>query len=393
MKDIYVVNCCRTAIGSFGGALKDIPAVDMGAAVIKEVLARGNVKPEQVDEVMFGCILTAGLGQNPARQAAIKAGIPIEVPAYTVGMVCGSGMKSVIEAARTILAGDADIIVAGGAENMSAAPYTVPSARFGARMGPAKMVDTMVNDGLTDAFNDYHMGITAENICDQWGISREELDQFSLFSQQKTAKAQAEGKFIDEIVPIPVKVKRETVDFAVDEYPKANTDAEGLAKLKPAFKADGRVTAGNASGINDGAAAIILASGEAVANYGLKPMAKLIGWGQGGVDPKIMGIGPVPASKNALEKAKLSIHDMDLIEANEAFAAQSIAVARELNFDMSKVNVNGGAIALGHPVGASGARIIVSLLHELQKRDDAKKGLATLCIGGGMGVATIFEKC
>ena len=393
MKDIYVVNCCRTAIGSFGGALKDIPAVDMGAAVIKEVLARGNVKPEQVDEVMFGCILTAGLGQNPARQAAIKAGIPIEVPAYTVGMVCGSGMKSVIEAARTILAGDADIIVAGGAENMSAAPYTVPSARFGARMGPAKMVDTMVNDGLTDAFNDYHMGITAENICDQWGISREELDQFSLSSQQKTAKAQAEGKFIDEIVPIPVKVKRETVDFAVDEYPKANTDAEGLAKLKPAFKADGRVTAGNASGINDGAAAIILASGEAVANYGLKPMAKLIGWGQGGVDPKIMGIGPVPASKNALEKAKLSIHDMDLIEANEAFAAQSIAVARELNFDMSKVNVNGGAIALGHPVGASGARIIVSLLHELQKRDDAKKGLATLCIGGGMGVATIFEKC
>ena len=393
MKDIYVVNCCRTAIGSFGGALKDIPAVDMGAAVIKEVLARGNVKPEQVDEVMFGCILTAGLGQNPARQAAIKAGIPIEVPAYTIGMVCGSGMKSVIEAARTILAGDADIIVAGGTENMSAAPYSVPSARFGARMGPAKMVDTMVNDGLTDAFNDYHMGITAENICDQWNISREELDEFALLSQQKTAKAQGEGRFKDEIVPIPVKVKRETIDFAVDEYPKANTDAEGLAKLKPAFKSDGRVTAGNASGINDGAAAILLASGEAVTEYGLKPMAKLVGWGQGGVDPKIMGLGPVPASKNALKKANLTIDDIDLIEANEAFAAQSIAVALELNFDMSIVNVNGGAIALGHPVGASGARIIVTLLHELQKRGNAKKGLATLCIGGGMGVATIFEKC
>ena len=393
MKDIYVVNCCRTAIGSFGGALKDIPAVDLGATVIKEVLARGNVKPEQVDEVMFGCILTAGLGQNVARQASLKAGIPVTVPAYTVGMVCGSGMKSVIEAARTILAGDADIIVAGGTENMSAAPYSVPSARFGARMGPAKMVDTMVNDGLTDAFNDYHMGITAENICDQWGISRDELDEFSLSSQQKAAKAQAEGRFKDEIVPVPVKVKRETVDFAVDEYPKANTDAEGLAKLKPAFKSDGRVTAGNASGINDGAAAILLASGEAVSKYGLKPMAKLVGWGQGGVDPKIMGIGPVPASKKALEKSKLTIDDIDLIEANEAFAAQSIAVARELNFDMSKVNVNGGAIALGHPVGASGARIIVTLIHELEKRPDAKKGLATLCIGGGMGVATIFEKC
>jgi len=393
MKDIYVVNCCRTAVGSFGGALKDVPAADMGAIVIKEVLNRANVKPENVDEVMFGCILTAGLGQNVARQASLKAGIPVEVPAYAVGMVCGSGMKSVIEAARSIIAGDADIIVTGGTENMSAAPYTVPSARWGARMGPSKMVDTMINDGLTDAFNSYHMGITAENVCDQWGITREELDAFSLSSQQKTAKAQASGRFSDEIVPVPVKVKKEIVNFEVDEFPRANTDAAGLAKLKPAFKPDGgRVTAGNASGINDGAAAILLASGEAVKKYDLKPMAKLIGWGQGGVDPQIMGVGPVPASKNALKKADLTIDDIDLIEANEAFAAQSIAVARELKFDMSKVNVNGGAIALGHPVGASGARIIVTLLHEMQKTD-AKKGLATLCIGGGMGVATIYEKC
>ncbi len=393
MKEIYIVNCCRTAIGNFGGALKDTPAAVMGAAVIKEVLARSGVKPEQVDEVMMGCILTAGLGQNVARQASLKAGIPIEVPAYTVGMVCGSGMKSVIEAARTILAGDADIIVAGGTENMSAAPYSIPAARWGARMGPGKIVDTMVNDGLTDAFNNYHMGITAENICDQWGITREELDAFSLASQQKTAAAQAAGKFDAEIIPIPVKVKKDTVDFTVDEYPKGNTTAEGLAKLKPAFKPDGRVTAGSASGINDGAAALVVASGEAVKKYGLKPMAKLIGWGQGGVDPTIMGVGPVPASKNAMAKAGLTIKDIDLIEANEAFAAQSIAVARDLGFDMSKVNVNGGAIALGHPVGCSGARIIVTLLHEMLKRPNVKKGLATLCIGGGMGTATIFEKC
>jgi len=328
MKEIYVVSCCRTAVGSFGGALKDTSSADMGAAVIKEVLVRGGVKPEQVEEVMFGCILTAGLGQNVARQASLKAGIPIEVPAYTVGMVCGSGMKSVIEAARTILAGDADIIVAGGTENMSAAPYTIPAARWGARMGPGKIVDSMVNDGLTDAYNNYHMGITAENICDQWNITRAEMDAFALSSQQKTAAAQASGRFDDEIVPIPVKVKRDTVDFKVDEYPKNNTDAASLAKLKPAFKPDGGVTAGNASGINDGAAAILIASGEAVKKYGLKPMAKLIGWGQGGVDPKIMGYGPVPASRNAMAKAGVTISDIDLVEANEAFAAQSIAVAR-----------------------------------------------------------------
>ena len=398
MKEIYAVSCCRTAIGSFQGSLKDTPAPKLGAIVVKEALNRAGLKPEQVDELMFGCILTAGLGQNVARQVALGAGLPVEVPAYTVGMVCGSGMKSVIEGARAIAAGDADVIVCGGAENMIAAPYTVPSARGGARMFNTTMVDSMVNDGLWDVYNNYHMGTTAENVCDQYGITREELDAFALASQQKTAAAQAAGKFEAEIVPVPVKVKKETVEFKVDEYPKANTTAEGLAKLKGAFpqsngEKGSRVTAGNASGINDGAACIILASGEAVKKYGLKPMAKLVSYGQGGVDPKVMGLGPIPASRQDLEKANLTIDDMDLIEANEAFAAQSVAVARDLKFDMSKVNVNGGAIALGHPVGASGARIIVTLLHELQKRDDAKKGLATLCIGGGMGVATIWEKC
>ncbi|MCD7927465.1 MAG: acetyl-CoA C-acetyltransferase [Oscillospiraceae bacterium] len=419
MRDIYVVNCCRTAVGSFGGSLKDTPATDLGAVVVKEALNRAGVKPEQVDELMFGCILTAAQGQNPARQVGIKAGLPYSVPAYTVGMVCGSGMKSVIEAARAIACEDAEIIVAGGCENMSAAPYALPAERWGARMGDKKVVDTMIKDGLWDAYNNYHMGTTAENICDVWGITREELDAFGLASQQKTEAAQAAGRFDDEIVPVMVKKKKEMVEFKVDEFPRAGTTAEGLAKLRGAFpcgpegvedeivhtfeligvheadtkKHTPRVTAGNASGINDGAAAIVLASGEAVAKYGLKPMAKLVSWGHGGVDPKIMGVGPVPASKQAMAKAGLTIEDMDLVEANEAFAAQSIAVARELNFDMSKVNVNGGAISIGHPVGASGARIIVTLLHEMAKRDEAKKGLATLCIGGGMGVATIFEKC
>ena len=417
MKDLYVVSCCRTAVGSFGGSLKDTPATDLGAIVVKEALARANVKPEQVDEVMFGCILTAAQGQNPARQVAIKAGVPFSVPAYTVGMVCGSGMKSVIEAGRAIRSGDADIVVCGGTENMSAAPFASMDARWGARMGDKKLVDTMIKDGLWDAYNNYHMGTTAENINDIWGITRQEQDEFAAASQQKTEAAQAAGKFEAEIVPVPVKVKRDMVDFKKDEYPKAGVTAEGIAKLRGAFpvgpespnpevvhtfevtgkketedKGQQRVTAANASGINDGAAAIILASGEAVEKYGLKPMAKLIGWGQGGVDPKIMGVGPVPASRQAMAKAGVTIDDIDLIEANEAFAAQSIAVGRELGFDMAKVNVNGGAIALGHPVGASGARIIVTLLHEMQKRPDAKRGLATLCIGGGMGVATIFEK-
>jgi len=419
MKDLYVVSCCRTAVGAFQGSLANTPAADLGAVVVKAALERAGLKPEQVDELMFGCILTAGQGQNPARQVGVKAGLPFSVPAYTVGMVCGSGMKSVIEAARAILAGDADVIVCGGTENMTMAPYSIPTARMGARMGNNKIVDTMVNDGLWDAYNNYHMGTTAENICDIWGITREELDEFAASSQQKTEAAQAAGKFVDEIVPVMIKKKKEMVEFKVDEYPKAGVTKESVSKLRGAFpvgpegvedevvhtfeltgvhEADAhkhvqRVTAANASGINDGAAALVLCSGEAVEKYGLKPMAKLVSWGQGGVDPKIMGVGPVPASRQAMDKAGLKIEDIDLVEANEAFAAQSIAVARELNFDMSKVNVNGGAISIGHPVGASGARIIVTLLHEMAKRPDAKKGLATLCIGGGMGVATIFEKC
>ena len=418
MKELYVVNCCRTAIGSFGGSLKNTPAVDMGAIVVKEALKRANVAPENVDELMFGCILTAGQGQNPARQVSVKAGIPYSVPAYTVGMVCGSGMKSVIEGARSILAGDSDIVVCGGTENMSAAPYTLPDERWGARMSDKKVVDEMIKDGLWDAFNNYHMGTTAENINDIWGITRREQDEFAAASQQKACAARDSGRFDDEIVPVPVKVKKEIVEFKRDEYPKENVTADSIAKLRGAFpvgpespnpqvvntfeptgiqdaedKGTPRVTAANASGINDGAAAIVLASGEAVEKYGLKPMVKLIGWGQGGVDPKIMGVGPVVASRAAMAKAGVTIEDIDLVEANEAFAAQSIAVARELHFDMSKVNVNGGAIALGHPVGASGARIIVTLLHEMQKRPEAKKGMATLCIGGGMGTAVVFEKC
>ena len=418
MKDLYIVNCCRTAIGSFGGSLKNTPAAEMGAIVVKEALNRAGLKPEQVDEVMFGCILTAGIGQNVARQVAVKAGIPYAIPAYTVGMVCGSGMKTVIEGARTILAGDADVVVCGGTENMSAAPYALPSERWGARMGNGKVVDTMINEGLWDVFNNYHMGTTAENINDIWGITREEQDEFAAASQQKAEAAQAAGRFDDEIVAVPVKVKKDIVEFKKDEFPKAGVTAEGIAKLRGAFpvgpespapqvvhtfevtgaqetedKGTQRVTAANASGINDGAAAIILASAEAVEQYGLKPMAKLIGWGQGGVDPKIMGVGPVPASRAAMAKAGITVDDLDLIEANEAFAAQSIAVGRELGFDPAKLNVNGGAISLGHPVGASGARIIVTLVHELLKREDAKKGLATLCIGGGMGTAVVVEKC
>ena len=417
MKDLYVVNCCRTAVGSFGGSLKNTPAADLGAIVVKEALKRANVAPENVDELMFGCILTAGQGQNPARQVSVKAGIPYSVPAYTVGMVCGSGMKSVIEGARSILAGDSDIVVCGGTENMSAAPYTLPDERWGARMSDKKVVDEMIKDGLWDAFNNYHMGTTAENINDIWGITRREQDEFAAASQQKACAARDSGRFDDEIVPVPVKVKKEIVEFKRDEYPKEGVTADSIAKLRGAFpvspespnpqvvntfeptglqdaedKGTPRVTAANASGINDGAAAIVLASGEAVEKYGLKPMVKLIGWGQGGVDPKIMGVGPVVASRAAMAKAGVSIEDIDLVEANEAFAAQSIAVARELHFDMSKVNVNGGAIALGHPVGASGARIIVTLIHEMMKREDAKKGLATLCIGGGMGTAVVVEK-
>ena len=419
MKDLYVVNCCRTAIGSFGGALTNTSATEMGAIVAKEVMKRAGVNPADIDEVMFGDVLSAGLGQNVARQVAVKAGVPYSVPAYTVNMVCGSGMKTMIEAARTILAGDAEMILCGGTESMSQAPFASPDTRWGARMGDKKIVDTMIKDGLWDAYNNYHMGTTAENVCDVWGITRQELDAFAASSQQKACAARDSGRFDDEIVPVPVKVKKETVEFKRDEYPKENVTVESISKLRGAFpvgpegvedeivhtfeptkvheadarKHEQRVTAANASGLNDGAAAIILASGEAVEKYGLKPMAKLIGWGQGGVDPKIMGVGPVPACRQAMKKAGLTIQDIDLIEANEAFAAQCVAVARELDFDLSKVNVNGGAIALGHPIGCSGARIVVTLIHEMLKRDDAKKGMATLCIGGGMATTVIVEKC
>ncbi len=389
---VVIVSACRTAIGKMGGALSNTPAAELGSIVIKEAVKRAGIKPEQVDEVLMGCVIQAAQGQNVARQASIKAGLPIEVPAVTLNVVCGSGLKCVNEAAAQILAGQADIVVAGGMENMSMAPYAMTKARFGYRMNNATIIDTMVNDALTDAFNNYHMMITAENVCDEYGITREELDAFSADSQQKCEKAIAEGKFADEIVPVPVKVKKDIVDFVTDEGPRAGTTAESLAGLKCCSgKADGLITAGNASGINDGAAAVVVMSEEKAKELGLKPMATWVAGALGGVRPEVMGIGPVAAVNKVFAKTGLTIDDIDLIEANEAFAAQSIAVARDLKFDMAKVNVNGGAIALGHPVGASGCRILVTLLHEMQKRD-AKRGLATLCIGGGMGCATIVEK-
>ena len=391
-KKVVIASACRTAIGSMGGQLSTVPAADMGAVVIKEALNRAGVAPEQVDHVYMGCVIQAGLGQNVARQMSIKAGLPIEVPAVTLNVVCGSGLQCVNAAAQMILAGDADIVVAGGAENMSAAPYALKNARYGYRMGNAPMIDTMVNDALWDAFNNYHMGITAENICDEWNITREELDEFSVASQHKACEAVQSGRFKDEIVPVEVKKKKETVIVDTDEGPRPGTTMEGLAKRRPAFKPDGgRVTAGNASSINDGAAAVVVMSEEKAKELGIKPMATWVAGALGGVDPRIMGIGPVAATKKVLAKTGLKVEDFDLIEANEAFAAQSIAVARELGFNKDVLNVNGGAIALGHPVGASGCRILVTLLHEMQKRD-AKKGLATLCIGGGMGCATIVER-
>ncbi len=389
-KKVVLAGACRTAIGKMGGALSNTPAADLGAIVIKEALNRAGVKPEQVDEVMMGCVIQAAQGQNVARQASIKAGLPIEVPAFTLNVV--SGLKCVNEAASLIMSGQADIVVAGGMENMSMAPYAMTKARFGYRMNNATIIDTMVNDALTDAFNHYHMMITAENVCDKYGLTREELDEFSANSQQKCEKAMAEGRFDDEIVPVPVKVKRETVMFAKDEGPRAGTTKESLANLKCCSgKEGGLVTAGNASGINDGAAAMVVMSEEKAKERGLTPMATWVAGALGGVAPEIMGVGPVAATNKVFATTGLTIDDMDLVEANEAFAAQSIAVARDLNFNMDKVNVNGGAIALGHPVGASGCRILVTLLHEMQKRD-AKKGLATLCIGGGMGCATIVER-
>ena len=391
-KKVVLAGACRTAIGKMGGALSNTPAADLGAIVIKEALNRAGVKPEQVDEVLMGCVIQAAQGQNVARQASIKAGLPIEVPAVTLNVVCGSGLNCVNQAAAMIKAGQADIVVAGGMENMSMAPYAMTKARFGYRMNNATIIDTMVNDALTDAFNHYHMMITAENICDRWHLTREELDEFSANSQQKAEKAMAEHKFDDEIVPVPVKVKKQIIEFKVDEGPRPGTTVETLAKLRCCSgKEGGMVTAGNASGINDGAAAIVVMSEEKAKELGVTPMATWVQGALAGVEPEIMGIGPVAATRKVMEKTGLTVDDMDLIEANEAFAAQSVAVARELGFDMSKVNVNGGAVALGHPVGASGCRILVTLLHEMQKRD-AKKGLATLCIGGGMGCATIVER-
>ena len=388
-KKVVLAGACRTAIGKMGGALSNTPAADLGSIVIKEALNRAGVKPEQVDEVLMGCVIQAAQGQNVARQASIKAGLPIEVPAVTLNVVCGSGLNCVNQAAAMIMAGQADIVVAGGMENMSMAPYAMTKARFGYRMNNATIVDTMVNDALTDAFNHYHMMITAENICDRWNLTREELDEFSANSQQK---AMAEHKFDDEIVPVPVKVKKQIVEFKVDEGPRPGTTVETLAKLRCCSgKEGGMVTAGNASGINDGAAAIVVMSEEKAKELGVTPMATWVQGALAGVEPEIMGIGPVAATRKVMERTGLTVDDMDLIEANEAFAAQSVAVAKELGFDMSKVNVNGGAVALGHPVGASGCRILVTLLHEMQKRD-AKKGLATLCIGGGMGCATIVER-
>ena len=391
-KKVVLAGACRTAIGKMGGQFGNTPAVELGSIVIREALKRAGVAPEQVDEVMMGCVIQASQGQNVARQASIKAGIPNEVPAFTLNVVCGSGLKCVNEAANMIMAGQADIVVAGGMENMSMAPYALKKARFGYRMNNATMIDTMVNDALWDAFNNYHMMITAENICDQWGLTREELDEFAAVSQQKAVAAQESGAFDDEIVPVPVKVKKETVMITKDEGPRPGTTKETLAKLKCCSgKEGGLVTAGNASGINDGAAAIVVMSEEKAKELGVTPMATWVAGALGGVEPEIMGVGPVASTKKVLAKTGLSIDDFDLIEANEAFAAQSIAVARDLKFDMSKVNVNGGAIALGHPVGASGCRILVTLLHEMQKRG-SNRGLATLCIGGGMGCSTIVEK-
>ncbi len=393
-RKVVIASACRTAIGKMGGQFKDVKAVDLGAVVIKEAVKRAGVKPEDVDEVQMGCVIQAGLGQNVARQASIKAGLPVEVPAFTLNVVCGSGLKCVNNAAYQIACGDSDIIVAGGMENMSQGPFAVMKGRYGYRMNNGTLVDCMINDALWDAFNNYHMMITAENVADKYGITREQLDEFSAWSQNKCEKAMAEGKFKDEIVPVEVKQKKETVIVDTDEGPRAGVTAESLSKLKCASgKEGGVVTAGNASGINDGAAALVLMSEEKAKELGITPMAEFVSGALGGVDPAIMGVGPVPATRKALAKADMTIDNIDLIEANEAFAAQSLAVAKDLGFDNDKLNVNGGAIALGHPVGASGARILVTLLHEMQKRSDVKTGLATLCIGGGQGCATIVKKC
>ena len=391
MREVVIVSACRTPIGSFGGTLKNVSAADLGAITVKEAVKRAGIAPEMVDEVVYGNVLQAGLGQNVARQVSIKAGLPVETTAVTINIVCGSGLKTVAMAAQAIKSGDADIIVAGGTESMSLAPYVIPSARWGARMNNGKIVDAMVNDGLWDAFNQYHMGITAENVVEQWGLTREQQDEFAVRSQNLAEAAIKAGKFKDEIVPVVIPNKKGDIIFDTDEYPKFGATIEKMAKLKPAFKKDGTVTAANASGINDGATALVVMAKDKAEELGLTWMCEVVSYATGGVDPSIMGVGPIVSCRKAMDKAGMTIDDIDLIEANEAFAAQSLAVARDLNFDINKVNVNGGAIALGHPIGCSGARILVTLIHEMIKRD-AKTGMATLCIGGGQGQTLIVKR-
>lgn len=392
MTEVVIVAAVRTPIGSFGGSLKDISAVDLGSLVIKDAIERAGLEPEQVDEVIMGNVLGAGLGQNVARQMSVHAGVPVTVPAFTINKVCGSGLKAVQLAVQAVLCGDAEVVVAGGAENMSQAPYILPNQRWGSRMGNATVVDTMLWDGLTDGFEDYHMGITAENVAEQYGITREDQDSFALQSQKRAVAAVESGRFKEEIIPVEIPQRRgEPLVFDTDEFPRKDVSLEGLSKLRPAFQKDGSVTAGNSSGINDGAAAVVVMSAEKAKELGVPVLATIKSYASAGLDPKVMGCGPIYASRKALEKAGLTVADLDLVESNEAFAAQACAVAKELNLDLEKVNVNGGAISLGHPIGASGCRILVTLLHEMQKRD-AKRGLATLCIGGGMGTALIVER-
>lgn len=392
MTEVVIVAAVRTPIGSFGGSLKDISTVDLGSLVIKNAIERAGLEPEQVDEVIMGNVLGAGLGQNVARQMSVHAGVPVTVPAFTINKVCGSGLKAVQLAVQAVLCGDAEVVVAGGAENMSQAPYILPNQRWGSRMGNATVVDTMLRDGLTDGFEDYHMGITAENVAEQYGITREDQDSFALQSQKHAVAAVESGRFKEEIIPVEIPQRRgEPLVFDTDEFPRKDVSLEGLSKLRPAFQKDGSVTAGNSSGINDGAAAVVVMSAEKAKELGVPVLATIKSYASAGLDPKVMGCGPIYASRKALEKAGLTVADLDLVESNEAFAAQACAVAKELNLDLEKVNVNGGAISLGHPIGASGCRILVTLLHEMQKRD-AKRGLVTLCIGGGMGTALIVER-
>jgi len=393
MKEVVIVDAVRTPVGSFGGALKDVSPVDLGTIVVKELIKRTGIDPSLVDELIFGCVLQAGQGQNVARQVLIRAGLPQEIPAMTINKVCASGLRSVSLAAQVIKAGDDEVVIAGGTENMSGSPYAVGRARWGARMNDDVLLDLMIHDGLWDSFNNYHMGVTAENVAEQCGVSRKDQDAFSLVSQQRAENAIKTGRFKDEIVPVVIPQRKGDPKVCdTDEHPRAGTSIESLSKLKPAFKKEGTVTAGNASGINDGAAAVLVMSADKAAELGLKPMVRIVSYAAAGVDPKVMGLGPIPATSRALNKAGLTLNDIDLIEANEAFAAQCLAVATDLGFNMEKVNVNGGAVALGHPIGASGARILTTLLHEMMKRDEVKRGLATLCVGGGMGAAMVVEK-